>query len=116
MPKWKNVIRRVRLHNILFLCFTLISAVPVLFLSVSVQRSALDKEIAAVQEKHLLLARNLTHALDRYVRDVESGFELYISISDLVREAPPCRVVRGAHVWEGRECTLFRINLTELAV
>ncbi|MCZ6472738.1 MAG: diguanylate cyclase, partial [SAR324 cluster bacterium] len=79
MPKMKTVIRRVRLHNILFLCFTLISAVPVLFLSVWVQRSALDKEIAAVEEKHLLLARNLTQALERYVRDVESGFELFVS-------------------------------------
>ncbi|MCZ6474329.1 MAG: PAS domain S-box protein [SAR324 cluster bacterium] len=79
MPKLKAVFRRVRLHNILFLCFTLISAVPVLFLSVWVQRSALDKEIAAVEEKHLLLARNLTQALERYVRDVESGFELRVS-------------------------------------
>ena len=65
---------RIRLHHVLFLAFTLISVVPVVFLTIYVQRTALDKEFAAVEDKHLLLARNLTGALSRYVADVESAF------------------------------------------
>jgi len=62
------------LPNILFIGFTLISAVPVLLLGAWVQESALEKEVEAVKEKHLLVARNLTGALTRYVTDVEAGF------------------------------------------
>lgn len=67
---------RIKLNHILFIGFTLISAVPVLFLAVWVQSSALNKEVAAVSEKHLLIARNLTGALSRYVIDVEAGFRM----------------------------------------
>jgi len=67
---------RIKLHHILFLGFTLISAIPVIFLATWVQQSALNKEIAAVREKHLLLARNLTGGLSRYVSDVENAFKL----------------------------------------
>lgn len=70
--------RNLKLHHILVVCFTLISAVPVLFLAIWVQRSALEKEIAAVEEKHLLIARNLGGALSRYSKDVESGFRLAV--------------------------------------
>lgn len=49
---------------------------PVLFLASWVQQSALQKEIASVEEKHLLVARNLTGDLSRYVTDVESAFRL----------------------------------------
>ena len=49
---------------------------PVLFLSGWVQQSALQKEIDAVQEKHLLVAQNLTGELERYVSDLESAFRL----------------------------------------
>ncbi len=66
----------IRLNHILFLGFTLISMVPVILLAWWMQQSALDKEIKAVKEKHLLVARNLTGALNRYVTDVEAGFEL----------------------------------------
>lgn len=41
-----------------------------------VQQAALDKEIDAVKEKHLLIARNLTGDLTRYIIDVESSFRL----------------------------------------
>lgn len=67
---------RISLKHILFFGFTLISIIPVIFLTAWVQQSALDKEVAAVQEKHLLVARNLTGALSRYVTDVEAGFRL----------------------------------------
>jgi len=70
------VLPRIRLKHVLFLTFTLIASVPVLFLAVWVEHSALSKEIAAVKEKHLLVAHNLTGDLTRYIIDVESSFQL----------------------------------------
>lgn len=67
---------RIRLHTILFLSFTLISSVPVLMLDGWVQQSALNKEIAAVKEKHLLVAHNLTGDLSSYAISVKSAFRL----------------------------------------
>ncbi len=79
---------RLRLRFILFIGFTLISAVPVLLLSAWVQDAALDKQDAAldkevdsVREKHLIVAHNLTGALARYVIDVEGGFRLAVTAS-----------------------------------
>ena len=70
--------RRLSFQGVLFLCFTAISVVPVVLLGLWVKDTALQKEIAAVEEKHLLLARNLGAALDRYARDTESVFRLAV--------------------------------------
>ena len=67
---------RISLKYILFIIFTLIASVPVVILAVWVEESALDKEISSVEEKHLLVARNLTGDLERYVIDVESTLQL----------------------------------------
>ena len=67
----------------LFIAFTLISAISVLILAVWVERSAYEKEVASVREKHLIIARNLSAAFSRYVQDVENGFEHMISMVDL---------------------------------
>ena len=67
---------RISLKHILFIIFTLIASLPVLILAVWVEQSALDKEISSVEEKHLLVARNLTGDLERYVIDVESSLQL----------------------------------------
>ncbi|WP_165840129.1 sensor domain-containing diguanylate cyclase [Motiliproteus coralliicola] len=53
---------------------------PVLFLTYWVQNSALEKEVNAVNEKHLLLAQNLTGALSRYVTDVSESFRLSTNV------------------------------------
>ncbi len=66
----------IRLKHILFVIFTLIASLPVLILAGWVQQSALNKEISSVEEKHLLVARNLTGDLERYVLDIESSLEL----------------------------------------
>ena len=57
--------------------FIAVALVPVLFLAIWVQRTALQSELDSVQERHLLVARNLTLALERYTRDVRSGFNLF---------------------------------------
>ncbi len=68
-----------RLHVILFLALSAISAVPVLILAYWVETSAMEKEVTAVREKHLLLAQNLSAALSRYVVDVKAGFKVAVS-------------------------------------
>lgn len=43
-----------------------------------VQQVALEHEVSAVEEKHLLLAKNVTRDLNRYVMDIESSINLII--------------------------------------
>jgi len=66
----------MKLRLLLFVSLTLVSIVPVGFLAFWEQRTALEKEFASLQDKHFLLARNLTGALERYVLDVELAFRL----------------------------------------
>lgn len=79
----RNIVRRgrstYRLRAILFVALILISAVPVVLLATWVQRSAADREISAVTDKHLLLAENLSSTLARYVTDVEEGFRIAVA-------------------------------------
>ncbi len=63
--------RGFRLQVILFVALIFLSAVPVFLLATWVQTNALQKEIDSVAEKHLLIAKNLSDALERYVTDVE---------------------------------------------
>ncbi len=70
------MLARIKLRYILFITFIFISSVPVFLLGGWVQQTALDKEVDAVKEKHLLIAHNLTGDLTRYVIDVESSFRL----------------------------------------
>ncbi len=66
--------RGFRLQVILFVALIFISAVPVFMLAAWVQTRALEKEIDSVTEKHLLIAKNLSDALERYVSDIERAF------------------------------------------
>lgn len=69
----------LRLRWLLFFAFTLISAVPVFLLATWVEHTAVTKEFQAVNEKHLLLAKNLSSALSRYAYDVKAGFHYLAS-------------------------------------
>ncbi len=69
-----NQIRARSLRTILFVGFTLISAIPVLVLATWFQRAALQNEYDAVSEKHLIIAENLAASLERYSEDLKSGF------------------------------------------
>ena len=66
----------VRLHHLLFLVFTLTAAVPIIVLALWEQRVAYQHELSSVRERHLLVARNLTMGLSRYVEDVKAAFSL----------------------------------------
>ncbi len=69
-------LRGARLRTMLFIGFTLIAIIPVGLLAAWQQQSAFEKELAEVSERHLLIARNLSQALDRYSQDAEAVFEL----------------------------------------
>lgn len=66
----------LRFRYLLAAAFIAVAIIPVLFLSAWFQRAALDAEMAAVHEKHLLLASNMTAALERYAQDVKATFEM----------------------------------------
>lgn len=61
------------LKTVLFVCFTLVAALPVLLLTGWFQQQSYEYEQQRVHEKHLLLARNITGALERYARDVTAA-------------------------------------------
>jgi len=69
---------KVHLRHVLAAAFSIIAIVPVLLLGAWVEGSAMRKELASVSEKHLLLAQNVTAALEGYVHDVRSSFQFFI--------------------------------------
>jgi len=70
---------KLGMHHVLFVAFTLIAAFPVLTLASWVENRAARQEIQSVADKHLLVARNLTAAISRYVFDLKAGFRMAIS-------------------------------------
>ncbi len=67
--------RSVGLQQLLFACFVTVSMVPLSFLGLWVQRTAYQAELSAVEDKHLLLAKNLSGALSRYATDLKAVFK-----------------------------------------
>ena len=53
---------------------TALSIGPVLLLGTQLKHPAMQRELEAVHEKHLMVARHLTEALDRYARDAAAVF------------------------------------------
>ena len=76
-----------RMHQLLFLAFTLVSAVPIAVLAVWEGQTALQNELDSVRERHLLVARNLTSTMSRYVNDVKAVFSLTFASGSVVQ--PP---------------------------
>ncbi len=72
----KHIFSWLGIRSFLFLSLFLIAAMPIAVLTVWVERSAVEKEIAAVSEKHLLVAKNLSAAFSRYVTDIKLFVDL----------------------------------------
>lgn len=72
------VSRLLTMRVVLAIAFTMIAIVPSVFLICWVEQTVLENEIEAVEEKHLLLATNAKQSLERYVEDVETGFDLFV--------------------------------------
>jgi signal transduction histidine kinase/CheY-like chemotaxis protein len=94
----------VRLHHLLFLGFTLIAAVPIAALALWDQTVAYQHELDSVRERHLLVARNLTTALTRYVEDVKAAFSLAFESGGLRTQVP------------GLEQFLVSLNVSHLCI
>jgi len=75
----KSTQNNFTLRRLLVVSFILISAIPVLLLAYWVQHTALEKEFEAVYEKHLIIAKNLTAAIERYIDDAQSAFRIVVS-------------------------------------
>jgi len=73
---------KLKLRYLLATAFVIVAIVPVIFLGAWVERTAFEKEVAAVREKHLLLATNITAALERYVHDSKATFDHFIMLAE----------------------------------
>jgi len=60
--------------------FTLVAIIPITFLGVWIERTAYDNELQAVEEKHLLLAYNVTAALERYSADTRAALKMFATV------------------------------------
>lgn len=74
---------KLSLRVFLAVAFTAIATVPVVYMALWVERTALQKEVDSVREKHLLLAKNITAALERYAADVDATFEHLVSYTQV---------------------------------
>jgi signal transduction histidine kinase len=66
----------LRLHHFLFIAFTIIAGTPIAVLALWEGNTAFQNELDSVREQHLLVARNLTTTMSRYVKDIEAAFGL----------------------------------------
>lgn len=84
----KRLHNGLRMHRLLFLAFILVAAVPVIVLSTWDERSSYHHELSSVRERHLLVARNLTSTITRYVTDVKAAFSLVFESGALQTPIP----------------------------
>ena len=78
----------LRLRYLLFLAMLIVAAVPVATLDFWEARTSFQREMDSVRERHLLVARNLTSTLARYVTDVKAGFEVALTSGALEHDVP----------------------------
>jgi signal transduction histidine kinase len=69
----------MKLRWLLLIAFVGVTLIPVAFLGIWPRSKALQIEEERVSDQHLLLARHLKHALERYHRDAVSVFNLLVS-------------------------------------
>ena len=74
----------MKLRYILFATFSGIAVLPVIALSGWTFFNAIDKEMADVRDKHLVIATNVGAALDRYAVDLRNAFDM---VADLPASA-----------------------------
>src|SRR5258708_6370927 len=79
---------RLRMHHLLFLAFTLVSGVPIAVLAIWEGQTAFQNELDSVRERHLLVVRNLTSTMSRYVKDLKSAFPLAFASGSLTQPHP----------------------------
>ena len=75
----------LRMHHLLFIAFTLVAAAPIATLAIWEGRTSFQNELDSVRERHLLVARNLTSTMSRYVKDLKAVFGVAIESGALDR-------------------------------
>lgn len=76
------------LRILFFLSLSGIAVIPVLALGIWIVSDALTREINSVVDKHLVIARNVGEALERYSVDLRNGFEMVTSLQDEESHTP----------------------------
>jgi signal transduction histidine kinase/ActR/RegA family two-component response regulator len=79
---------RVRMQFLLFIAFTVVAAVPITVLALWEEQSSYQHELDSVRERHLLVARNLTSTMSRYVKDLEAAFNVVFESDAFNRPIP----------------------------
>lgn len=72
----------MKLRYLLILVFFTLALGPVTLLLLWPQSHIFESELDEVQERHLLIAQNLSSALSRYHRDLTSTFGLFVADAD----------------------------------
>ncbi|RED54276.1 sensor histidine kinase [Aestuariispira insulae] len=62
-------------RNLVFIVVVVVTFIPIAIFTLWPHSRALDNAIAEVSERHLVIARNLGTALERYHKDLRIGFE-----------------------------------------
>ena len=85
-------------RSLIFLVVVVVTFIPITLFTLWPHSRALDNAVAEVSERHLLLARNLGSALERYHKDLVIGFEFVagnmISGNEMDRTTP---LLEGLH-------------------
>ena len=84
-PHW---CRGLRVHHLLFIAFTVVSAVPITVLALWEERSSYQHELQSVRERYLLVARNLAVTISRNVRDLKAAFTVVFESGGLDSPVP----------------------------
>ena len=79
---------RLSLRHLLPLLFFCFAAVPAGVIGTLLTERAWERELEAVNEQHLQLAKNLAGALSRYAQDIEAAFLLVAADLSSARETP----------------------------
>lgn len=85
---WKRFTDGIRLQYLLFVALTAVAAIPVLTLDIWESQASFDREVDSVRERHLLVARNLTSTMSRYVVDIKAAFMVAIAPGTLNPDTP----------------------------
>ena len=95
MRKWLTSIQGLLFAGSLTIC-----VIPLGMVIAWVTQNAINNQLNAVSEKHLIVAKNLSSALSRYARDASSQFDVFshLSVEDLSSTA----VVKAAQSFHYR--------------
>ena len=85
---WQRFTDGIRLQYLLFVALTAVAAIPVITLDIWESQASFDREVDSVRERHLLVARNLTSTMSRYVVDIKAAFMVAIAPESLNPETP----------------------------